>query len=110
MPAKSGNPQLKFKCSRGSGTHASAGVTKETEMTDTVKVLIADKMDPKAGAIFRDRGIEIDEKPGLAPDEFAAIIGNYDGLAVRSSTRVPAPVMDAALPRAKVIGRAGSGV
>jgi D-3-phosphoglycerate dehydrogenase len=79
-------------------------------MTDTVKVLIADKMDPKAGAIFRDRGIEVDEKPGLPADEFAAIIGNYDGLAVRSSTRVPAPVMDAALPRLKVIGRAGIGV
>ena len=79
-------------------------------MTNAVKVLIADKMDPKAGAIFRDRGIEVDEKPGLSPDEFAAIIGHYDGLAVRSSTRVPAPVMDAALPRLKVIGRAGIGV
>src|SRR3954463_4227973 len=79
-------------------------------MTNTVKVLIADKMDPKAGAIFRDRGIEVDEKPGLSPDEFAAIIGSYDGLAVRSSTRVPAPIMDAALPRLKVIGRAGIGV
>ena len=40
-------------------------------MTNSVKVLIADKMDPKAGAIFRDRGIEVDEKPGLSPDEFA---------------------------------------
>ncbi len=79
-------------------------------MTDTVKVLIADKMDPKAAAIFRDRGIEVDEKPGLSPDEFAAIIGDYDGLAVRSSTRVTAPVMDVALPRLKVIGRAGIGV
>ena len=59
-------------------------------MTDTVKVLIADKMDPKAAAIFRERGIEVDEKPGLSPDEFAAIIGDYDGLAVRSSTRVTA--------------------
>ncbi|MEP7130244.1 MAG: phosphoglycerate dehydrogenase [Sphingomicrobium sp.] len=78
--------------------------------TETAKVLIADKMDPKAAAIFRERGIEVDEKPGLSPDELAAIIASYDGLAVRSSTRVTAPVMDAALPRLKVIGRAGIGV
>jgi D-3-phosphoglycerate dehydrogenase / 2-oxoglutarate reductase len=80
------------------------------EMSEKIKVLIADKMDPRAAAIFRDRGIEIDEKPGLSPDELKAVIGNYDGLAVRSSTRVTAPVMDAALPRLKVIGRAGIGV
>ncbi|HEX8839519.1 MAG TPA: phosphoglycerate dehydrogenase, partial [Sphingomicrobium sp.] len=79
-------------------------------MSEQVRVLIADKMDPKAAAIFRDRGIQVDEKPGLSPDELAAIIGDYDGLAVRSSTRVTAPVMDAALPRLKVIGRAGIGV
>jgi D-3-phosphoglycerate dehydrogenase len=79
-------------------------------MTDSVKVLIADKMDPRAAAIFRDRGIHVDEKPGLAPDELKAIIGEYDGLAVRSSTKVTAPIMDSALPRLKVIGRAGIGV
>jgi D-3-phosphoglycerate dehydrogenase len=79
-------------------------------MTDTVKVLIADKMDPRAGAIFRDRGIAVDEKPGLSPDELKAIIGGYDGVAVRSSTKINAAAMDAALPRLKVIGRAGIGV
>ena len=79
-------------------------------MSTAVRVLIADKMDPKAAAIFRERGIEVDEKPGLTPEEFAAIIGNYDGLAVRSSTRVNAAAMDAAVPRLKVIGRAGIGV
>jgi D-3-phosphoglycerate dehydrogenase len=77
---------------------------------EQVKVLIADKMDPRAAAIFRERGIAVDEKPGLTPDELAAIIGEYDGLAVRSSTRVNAAVMDSALPRLKVIGRAGIGV
>ena len=75
-----------------------------------MNVLIADKMDPKAAAIFRDRGIEVDEKPGLSADELKAVVGDYDGLAVRSSTRVTAPVMDAGLPRLKVIGRAGIGV
>jgi D-3-phosphoglycerate dehydrogenase len=79
-------------------------------MSDTVRVLIADKMDPRAAAIFRDRGIHVDEKPGLSPDELKAVAGDYDGLAVRSSTRVTAPIMDAALPRLKVIGRAGIGV
>jgi D-3-phosphoglycerate dehydrogenase len=67
-------------------------------------------MDSRAAAIFRERGIDVDERPGLSPDELKAIIGDYDGLAVRSSTRVSAPVMDAALPRLKVIGRAGIGV
>ena len=79
-------------------------------MTEPVRVLIADKMDPKAAAVFRERGIEADERPGLSPDGLAAIIGDYDGLAVRSSTRVTAPIMDAALPRLKVVGRAGIGV
>jgi D-3-phosphoglycerate dehydrogenase len=79
-------------------------------VSDQVRVLIADKMDPRASAIFRERGIEVDERPGLSADEFAAIIGDYDGLAVRSSTRVNAAAMDAALPRLKVIGRAGIGV
>jgi D-3-phosphoglycerate dehydrogenase len=79
-------------------------------MSDRVRVLIADKMDPKAAAIFRDRGIDVDEEPGLSPDELSTIISRYDGLAVRSSTRVTAPIMDSGLPRLKVIGRAGIGV
>ena len=79
-------------------------------MSDHVRVLIADKMDPKAAAIFRERGIEVDEKPGLSPDELKSIVHGYDGIAVRSSTKISAPVMDAALPRLKVIGRAGIGV
>src|SRR6188472_1394195 len=79
-------------------------------MSDPVRVLIADKMDSKAAAIFRNRGIEVDENPGLSPDDLESVIGGYDGLAVRSSTRVSAAAMDAALPGLKVIGRAGIGV
>src|SRR5436190_7489960 len=67
-------------------------------------------MDPKAAAIFRERAIHVDEKPGLSAEELQAILGQYDGLAVRSSTKVTAAAMDAALPRLKVIGRAGIGV
>jgi D-3-phosphoglycerate dehydrogenase / 2-oxoglutarate reductase len=79
-------------------------------VAEPVKVLIADKMDARAAAIFRQRGIDVDEKPGLTPDELNAIVGSYDGVAVRSSTRINAAAMDAGLPRLKVIGRAGIGV
>ena len=78
-------------------------------MTEAVRVLIADKMDPKAAAIFRERGIEVDGKPGLTPDELAAIIGDYDGLAVRSATKVTEKVI-AAAAKLKVVGRAGIGI
>jgi D-3-phosphoglycerate dehydrogenase len=78
-------------------------------MTDTVKVLISDKMDPKAAAIFRERGIDVEEKPGLSPDELKAIIGAYDGLAIRSATKVTRDLL-AAADRLKVVGRAGIGV
>lgn len=73
------------------------------------KVLISDKMSPKAAEIFRARGIEVDEKPGLSKEELIAIIGDYDGLAIRSATKVTAPVL-AAATRLKVVGRAGIGV
>src|SRR3954449_7925432 len=79
-------------------------------VTKQVSVLIADKMDPRAAAIFRKRGIAVDQKPGLSPDELKAIVRDYDGIAVRSSTKIGAAIMDAALPRLKVIGRAGIGV
>jgi len=79
-------------------------------MTDQVRVLIADKMDPRAAAIFRDRGIVVDEKPGLTPEELQEVIAGYDGVAVRSSTKINATAMDAANGRVKVIGRAGIGV
>ena len=75
----------------------------------TVRVLVSDKMDPQAAAIFRDRGIQVDEKPGLTPEELKAVIGDYDGLAIRSSTKVTKAVLDAAT-NLKVVGRAGIGV
>ena len=75
----------------------------------TVRVLISDKMDPKAAAIFRERGIEVDEIAGQSPDELKAIIGQYDGLAIRSSTKVTKPLLEAA-DSLKVVGRAGIGV
>ncbi|MCB1991519.1 MAG: phosphoglycerate dehydrogenase, partial [Geminicoccaceae bacterium] len=73
------------------------------------RVLIADKLSPAAVAIFAERGIEADVKTGLDPAELAGIIGGYDGLAIRSSTRVTADLL-AAATRLKVVGRAGIGV
>ncbi|MFN4096275.1 MAG: phosphoglycerate dehydrogenase [Sphingomonas sp.] len=73
------------------------------------KVLISDKMDPKAAQIFRERGVEVDEITGKTPEELKAIIGQYDGLAIRSSTKATREIIDAAT-NLKVIGRAGIGV
>jgi D-3-phosphoglycerate dehydrogenase len=73
------------------------------------KVLISDSMDPKAAEIFRAKGVEVDERPGLSKDELKAIIGDYDGLAIRSATKVTADLLEAAASL-KVIGRAGIGV
>ena len=73
------------------------------------KVLISDKMDPNAARIFRERGCEVDEITGQTPEELMKIIGNYDGLAIRSSTKATPEILDAAT-NLKVIGRAGIGV
>ncbi len=73
------------------------------------KVLISDKMDPNAAQIFRERGCEVDEITGKTPEELKAIIGQYDGLAIRSATKVTKDILDAAT-NLKVIGRAGIGV
>ena len=74
----------------------------------TVRVLISDKMDPKAAAIFRERGIEVDEKPGLTPDELKAIIGDYDGLAIRSATKVTKAIARGGRPTSRSSAAPGS--
>ncbi len=73
------------------------------------RVLIADKLSPTAVQIFKDRGIETDVKIGLDRDALIKIIGDYDGVAVRSATKITEKVI-AAANRLKVIGRAGIGV
>lgn len=73
------------------------------------KVLISDKMSPRAGEILRSRGLEVDEKPGMSPEELIACIGDYDGLAVRSATKVTPEVFEAA-DKLRAVGRAGIGV
>ncbi len=73
------------------------------------KVLISDKMSPLAAQIFRERGVEVDEITGKTKEELIAIIDQYDGLAIRSATKVTKDVI-AAAKNLKVIGRAGIGV
>ena len=73
------------------------------------KVLIADKLSPQAIDVFKQRGVEADVKTGLTPEELLNIIGEYDGLAVRSATKAIAAVLQAG-KKLKVVGRAGIGV
>src|ERR1700677_741192 len=75
----------------------------------TSRVLICQKLSPAAVAIFKERGVEVDVKPVLDKEELAKIIGDYDGLAIRSATKVTAKLLDRA-SRLKVVGRAGIGV
>ena len=73
------------------------------------RVLISDPMSACAREAFARRGIAVDERSGLAPPQLAAAIADYDGLAVRSATRVTAGLL-ADSGRLRVIGRAGIGV
>ncbi len=73
------------------------------------KVLISDKLSEAAVEIFRSRGLEVDFKPGLPKEDLLQIIGQYDGLAVRSNTKATPDVIGEA-KNLKVIGRAGIGV
>src|ERR687890_316617 len=75
------------------------------------RVLISDALSPAAVQIFKDRGIEVDFQPDLGKDKdkLAVVIGDYDGLAIRSATKVTAKILERAA-NLKVIGRAGIGV
>jgi D-3-phosphoglycerate dehydrogenase / 2-oxoglutarate reductase len=73
------------------------------------RVLIADQLSPAAVSIFKERGLATDVKVGLAKEELEKIIKDYDGLAVRSATKVTEKVI-AAATKLRVVGRAGIGV
>jgi D-3-phosphoglycerate dehydrogenase len=75
------------------------------------RVLVSDKLSETAVQIFRDRGVEVDYLPDLGKDKdkLLEVIGQYDGLAIRSATKVTEKIL-AAAPNLKVIGRAGIGV
>ncbi len=73
------------------------------------KVLISDKMEDIAKQILTSRGIEVDVITGLNEDELVQKIADYDGLIIRSATKVTSRIIEAA-EKLKVIGRAGIGV
>ncbi len=75
------------------------------------KVLVSDELSETAVQIFRDRGVEVDYLPKLGKDKdaLAAVIDQYDGLAIRSATKVTEKLLEKAT-RLKVVGRAGIGV
>ena len=73
------------------------------------RVLISDKLADEAVAIFKDRGVDVDFRPGLSAEELLEIIADYDGLAIRSATKVTEEVLQKAT-KLRVIGRAGIGV
>uniref|UniRef100_A0A7C4CD50 D-isomer specific 2-hydroxyacid dehydrogenase catalytic domain-containing protein n=1 Tax=candidate division WOR-3 bacterium TaxID=2052148 RepID=A0A7C4CD50_UNCW3 len=74
-----------------------------------MKVIITDPIAAAGVKILRDAGIEVDERPGLPPDELVKAIPEYDAIIVRSATKVTAEVI-AAGHNLKVIGRAGVGL
>jgi len=75
------------------------------------RVLISDALSPAAVQIFKDRGVEVDFQPNLGKDKekLAQVIDGFDGLAVRSATKVTGKILEKA-KSLKVIGRAGIGV
>jgi D-3-phosphoglycerate dehydrogenase len=74
-----------------------------------MKVLVSDNLSQVGVDVLRKSGLEVDVKTGLAPDELKEIIGQYEGLVIRSATRVTADLLQSA-HRLKVVGRAGIGL
>ena len=73
------------------------------------KILASDSIEKVCAEVFKQRGHELVEKPGIKKEELLKIIGEYDGLVVRSATKVTKEIMDAGT-KLKIIGRAGTGV
>ncbi|HXG91640.1 MAG TPA: phosphoglycerate dehydrogenase [Blastocatellia bacterium] len=75
-----------------------------------MRILVCDGLEKTGVEILRAaNGVTVDEQPSLSADELAAIIGEYDGLIIRSKTKVTADLIERA-QRLRVVGRAGTGV
>ena len=74
-----------------------------------MKVLISDNLSPRGVEILKKAGIEVDFRSKTSAEEIVQIIGDYDGLIIRSATKVTAALLEKAA-KLKVIGRAGSGL
>ena len=75
------------------------------------RVLVSDKLSMAAVQVFKDRGVEVDYQPDLGKDKekLLSVIAEYDGLAIRSATKVTEKLI-AAAQKLRVVGRAGIGV
>ena len=73
------------------------------------KVLIADDVGEECTRILTKAGIDVDFKGKMKPEELKAIVGNYEGLVVRSAVKVTKDIIDAGT-KLKIVGRAGIGV
>jgi D-3-phosphoglycerate dehydrogenase / 2-oxoglutarate reductase len=103
---------LKEAIAEGSAVLRATKITSsEQDAAMPPKVLISDSLSPAAVQIFKDHGIEVDFQPKLGADKekLAELIGNFDGLAIRSATKVTPKILERA-SKLKVIGRAGIGV
>src|SRR4030065_1148361 len=74
-----------------------------------MRILVSDSISDKGVEILRSAGLTVDVKTKLTPSELINIIGEYEGLVVRSATKVTADVVNAAR-KLKVVGRAGAGL
>lgn len=74
-----------------------------------MKVLVTDPIAGDGIEIFKAAGLDVEERPGLSPEELLEVIQDTDGLVIRSNTRVTQEVVDAA-KKLKVVGRAGTGL
>ncbi len=74
-----------------------------------MKILVSDQLEQSCIDILNSEGFAVDNKPGISPDELKNIIGNYEGLVVRSATKVTADVF-ARATKLRIVGRAGTGV
>lgn len=74
-----------------------------------MRVLVSDSLSPQGVEILKQAGLTVDVKTKLTPEQLLEEIGQYEGLVVRSATKVTAKVLDAGL-KLKVVGRAGSGL
>jgi len=74
-----------------------------------MKILISDKMSDKVEDVLKSKSIEYDIKTGMAPEELKSVIDQYDGILIRSATKLTAEIL-ADCKNLKVVGRAGVGV
>jgi D-3-phosphoglycerate dehydrogenase len=74
-----------------------------------MKILISDKMSDKVEDVLKSKSIEYDIKTGMAPEELKSVIDQYDGILIRSATKLTAEILEDC-KNLKVVGRAGVGV